>query len=104
MSVIGEWEKAEPGVQRKIFPPGKQVMMMEVHFKKGAQGKLHKHPHEQLTYCKKGSFEFTISGERHIIHEGETLVIPGDEEHGAVALEPGILLDTFTPLRQDLLK
>ncbi|WP_153463012.1 MULTISPECIES: cupin domain-containing protein [Sediminibacillus] len=100
----GEWEQAEPGVKRKVFTPGKSLMMMEVHFEKGAEGSEHSHPHEQLTYCMEGSFEFTIEGEKHLVHAGETLVIPGNQVHGALALEKGILLDTFTPLREDLLK
>ncbi|SDM26588.1 cupin domain-containing protein [Sediminibacillus halophilus] len=99
-----EWEQAEPGVKRKIFTPGESLMMMEVHFEKGAEGSAHSHPHEQLTYCMEGSFEFTIEGVKHFLQAGETLVIPGNRIHGALALEQGILLDTFTPLREDLLK
>lgn len=35
MSNIGVWEDAEPGVRRKIMPPGASLMMMEVHFEEG---------------------------------------------------------------------
>ncbi|NIK76779.1 quercetin dioxygenase-like cupin family protein [Paenibacillus castaneae] len=103
MANIGEWENAEPGVKRKIFPPGQHLMMMEVHFEKGAEGYLHRHPHEQMSYCMKGSLEFYIDGQMTILRTGETITIPGDAEHGVKALEPAILLDTFTPLRKDLL-
>ncbi|WP_261179534.1 cupin domain-containing protein [Anaerobacillus sp. CMMVII] len=102
--MIGQWEQAEPGVKRKVFSPGEQLMMMEVHFEKGAEGYEHSHPHEQLTYCKEGRFQFTIDGVKHIIKAGETLVIPSNKKHGAIALEAGVLIDTFTPLREDLLK
>lgn len=97
------WEAAEPGVKRKIFPPGDSVMMMEVHFEEGAEGYEHSHPHEQLTYCLRGRFAFTIEGETTIIGPGETIFIPGGAKHGARALEAGAILDTFTPLRNDLL-
>lgn len=103
MAVIGSWEQAEPGVKRKVFQPGKELMMMEVHFEKGAEGALHSHPHEQMSYCQKGRMEFRIGGESFIISQGETIVIPGGVEHGVIALEPSALLDTFTPLRTDLL-
>ncbi|GGG00034.1 hypothetical protein GCM10010916_16590 [Paenibacillus abyssi] len=58
---IGEWENAEPGVKRKIFAPGERLMMMEVHFEAGAEGYLHSHPHEQMSYCLKGKIQFVIN-------------------------------------------
>ena len=103
MCPIGEWEPAEPGVKRKIMPPGKELMMMEVHFEQGARGYEHQHPHEQMSYVMRGSFVFRINGQEIPVGEGETIVIPSHAVHGVTALEPGILLDCFTPLREDLL-
>ncbi len=103
MGEIGQWEAAEPGVKRKIFQPGTQLMMMEVHFEPGAEGYMHSHPHEQISYCVKGSFDFTIDGATRLLREGETIVIPGGAVHGVKALESAVLLDAFTPLRDDLL-
>lgn len=104
MSPIGVWETPEPGVSRKVFGPGRSLMMMEVHFEAGATGALHSHPHEQMTYCLSGSFEFTVGGRSCVIRAGDTLHIPRDVKHGVKALEAGALLDAFTPLREDLLK
>lgn len=103
MAKIGAWENAEPGVKRKIFAPGKQLMMMEVHFETGAEGYMHSHPHEQMSYCMKGCIEFTIDGVKTILRQGETISIPGGAKHGVKALEPSILLDVFTPIREDLI-
>ncbi|MFC4101470.1 cupin domain-containing protein [Paenibacillus xanthanilyticus] len=102
--VNGGWEQAEPGVKRRVFRPGESIMMMEVHFEAGAEGYEHDHPHEQLTYCLRGSFEFRIEGQPHLLAQGETLVIPGGARHGVRALAAGALLDAFTPLRADLLR
>ncbi|WP_282937091.1 cupin domain-containing protein [Paenibacillus sp. RC67] len=104
MSNIGVWENAEPGVKRKIFAPGQTIMMMEVHFEQDAEGYQHSHPHEQLSYCLKGKLEFTIDGEVHVISQGETIFIPSGAKHGCKALEPSALLDSFTPVREDLVK
>jgi quercetin dioxygenase-like cupin family protein len=104
MSNINVWENAEPGVKRKIFEPGKGIMMMEVHFEEGAEGYLHSHPHEQLSYCLKGKLEFSIDGEKAVITAGETIYIPSGAKHGCRALEPSALLDSFTPVREDLVK
>lgn len=103
MNNVGVWVDAEFGVKRKILEVGNGIMMMEVHFEEGAEGTEHDHPHEQLTYCLKGTFEFTISGVKTVLHAGDTLYIPSHTRHGAKALEAGVLLDTFTPVRQDLL-
>ncbi|GGG16512.1 cupin domain-containing protein [Paenibacillus abyssi] len=103
MKKIGEWEAAEPGVKRKIFEPGDHLMMMEVHFEKGAEGYRHRHPHEQFSYCMQGRLEFYIGDSVTILQQGETICVPGGAEHGVKALEPSVLLDTFTPLRLDLL-
>ncbi|MDQ0116783.1 cupin domain-containing protein [Paenibacillus harenae] len=103
MSNIGVWVNAEPGARRKILNAGKHLMMMEVHFEANAEGYKHSHPHEQMTYCMKGTFEFVIGGRKHVLHAGDTLCIPGHAEHGCRALEAGILLDSFTPVREDLL-
>lgn len=104
MSNIGKWENAEPGVVRKILQPGKTLMLMEVHFEQGAEGYEHSHPHEQLSYCLKGAIAFTVDGETRVIKEGESIVIPSGAKHGVRALEVSALLDSFTPLREDLIK
>jgi quercetin dioxygenase-like cupin family protein len=104
MDNIGEWKEVDSGVRRKIHQPGKHLMMMEVEFETGAIGAEHSHPHEQFTYCLAGKFEFNVGGKTVLLSKGETLYIPGDTLHGVTALEPGALLDTFTPLREDLLK
>ncbi|GIP33858.1 cupin domain-containing protein [Paenibacillus sp. J2TS4] len=104
MSNIGIWEAAEPGVRRKILNAQKGLMMMEVHFEAGAEGYEHSHPHEQMSYCLQGSFEFRIDGRKHIVSAGETIYIPGNARHGVTALEPSALLDAFTPIREDLIK
>jgi quercetin dioxygenase-like cupin family protein len=104
MSNIGVWENAEPGVRRNILNAGNGLMMMEVHFEKGAEGYEHCHLHEQMSYCLRGKVAFNINGTETIIMPGEVIYIPSNARHGAKALEPSAILDTFTPVREDLLK
>ncbi|WP_100406462.1 cupin domain-containing protein [Bacillus solitudinis] len=104
MANIGEWEVVDKGVTRKIHQPGTHIMMMEVNFEKGGMGAEHSHPHEQFTYCLEGKLEFKVGEETVILSKGQSLHIPGDVIHGVIALEQSALLDTFTPLREDLLK
>ena len=94
----------EPGVTRKILTHSDELMMCEITFKKGARGNTHSHPHLQITYIAKGSFEFTIDGETRIVKQGDSVYMPSDAVHGVVALEDGILVDVFNPAREDFLK
>ncbi len=89
------------GVSRKIVAHGGDMMIVEVHFKKGAVGYLHEHFHEQVSYCIKGKFEFEVSGQKHIIGAGDSVYMPKDSLHGCQALEDSVLLDIFTPQRED---
>ena len=50
---------------------------------------------------RSGSFEFEIDGVRRVIKPGDALLKRNDIEHGCVCLEDGILLDIFTPMRQE---
>lgn len=90
--------------RRKILAHDGGMMMVEVTFDKGGVGSVHTHVHEQITYVAKGSFEFTIEGETKVVKQGDSLYFPSNAKHGCVALEDGILVDVFTPQRQDFLK
>lgn len=104
-----EYDKIEKinlgkGVSRKILAHSKNIMSVEVTFKKGSIGDIHSHEHEQISYVLKGKFKVTIGSEEKIISEGDTYYTSPNEEHGVVALEDGVLLDVFTPERKDFLK
>jgi quercetin dioxygenase-like cupin family protein len=95
----------EPGVTRKILAYSKELMMCEITFEKGAKGYVHSHPHLQITYVAKGSFSFMIDGETKVVKQGDSVLIPTQNEHGVEALEEGsMLVDVFNPCREDFLK
>ena len=98
-----EWEKLGPGLSRQIQGWDNQIMMVKVRFEKGAEGAPHQHFHTQTSFCHSGKFEFTIDGEKHIIEPGDGLYIAPNLVHGALCLEPGVILDVFSPVREDFL-
>ena len=98
-----KWEDAEPGVQRQIMGYDGQLMVVKVKFEKGAIGKPHRHYHTQATYVASGKFELTIDGEKKILSAGDGYYVAPDVLHGAVCLEAGVLIDTFSPMRADFL-
>ena len=106
MFVYSEERKVEDlgdGVSRKILAHDGSMMQVEVFFEEGAIGPMHNHPHEQLTYVLSGEFRFTIGDETKIVKAGDTLYKKSGIMHGCVCTKKGVLLDTFTPQRQDFL-
>ncbi|HBJ18894.1 MAG TPA: cupin domain-containing protein [Clostridiales bacterium] len=91
------------GVSRRILGTGGTLMMVEVTFKKGGVGTPHTHVHEQVSYVAKGSFDFTLNGETRRIAVGDSVYIPSGAVHGTVALEDSVIVDVFTPIREDFL-
>lgn len=97
------WEPAGEGVTRQIMGYDGQSMLVKVKFEKGAIGTPHAHYHTQNTYVVSGVFEFTVGDEKKVVKAGDGLYIEPDVVHGCVALEPGVLIDCFTPMRADFI-
>ena len=99
-----EWEPAGEGVVRQIMGYNDDIMVVKVKFEKGAVGAVHHHVHSQVTYVESGKFEFTINGVKKIVSAGDCLYKEPDAVHGCVCLEPGMLIDCFSPMRADFQK
>lgn len=99
-----ETEKCGEGVERKILAYADEMMCVENHFKKGAIGALHHHPHTQITYVVSGEFEFEIDGVKKVVRQGDVLLKRNDIVHGCACLEEGILLDIFNPMRKEFVE
>ena len=98
-----EWEELGGGVSRKILGWDNQIMMVKVKFEKGAKGAPHQHFHTQATYCVSGKFEFEIDGVKQIVNAGDGVYMEPNLLHSAVCLEEGMLIDTFSPIREDFI-
>jgi Uncharacterized conserved protein, contains double-stranded beta-helix domain len=94
----------EPGVRRKVLSYSDELMMCEITFETGAQGDAHAHKHLQITYVAKGTFEFTIGDEKKVVSQGDSVYMPGDVMHQATCIEEGILVDVFSPKRDEFLE
>ena len=98
------WESAGNGVTRQVFGYDGRIMLVKARFEKGGVGDLHSHPHSQVTYVDSGEFEMTIGGEKRIIRKGDGYYVPPGVLHGCVCLREGMLIDAFSPLREDFLR
>ncbi len=93
------------GVKRKIIGYTDDIMVTYVTFEKGAIGEAHIHDiHDQIGYVLSGKFEVTNGGVAQVLEAGDAFIAPKHILHGAVCLEAGVLIDTFTPKRDDFLE
>jgi quercetin dioxygenase-like cupin family protein len=97
------WEDLGNGVKRQMFGYDDKVMLVKVEFEAGAIGALHEHHHSQVTYVESGIFEMTIGENKKIIKKGDGYYVPPHEIHGIICKEPGMLIDVFSPHREDFL-
>jgi quercetin dioxygenase-like cupin family protein len=92
------------GIKRKVLAYHENLMAVEVYFEKGAEGAMHSHPHEQITYVLKGKFECNFDGKKQIVEPGDSTFAQANVLHGVICLEEGILLDIFTPHREEFIQ
>ena len=99
-----EWEPINEKIRRKIMAYEESLMLVQVEFKSGGVGAVHQHPHVQMTAVESGVFEIEIANEKKILKAGDVFHIPSNVWHGTVCIEDGVLIDVFSPIREDFLK
>ncbi|WP_417721853.1 cupin domain-containing protein [Salipiger sp.] len=91
-------------VTRQVLSDHADLMVVAFRFgAAGAEGALHEHPHVQSTYVESGRYRFTVGDRSFEVGKGDSFVVPSGARHGCVCLEPGTLVDCFTPRRDDFL-
>ncbi len=98
------WEQVGEGIKRKIMAYDERLMVVKVAFEKGGIGTVHQHHHTQITHIESGVFEVEIDAEKQILKAGDVFFIPSNIWHGAVCKEAGVLIDVFSPMREDFIK
>ena len=96
-------EQLEPGIQRQMIV-GENLMICRLRLAPHVVTPAHDHPHEQMTLVERGRALFTIGDEQRIAQAGDVLHFPSGTWHGATMLdEEVILVDIFSPIREDFL-
>jgi quercetin dioxygenase-like cupin family protein len=91
-----------PKIKRRLVS-GEKVMVVQVTLEQGAVVPAHHHPHEQMSHILSGQLEFEINGAKRVVIEGEIVYLPSNVPHGVVALVNSVVLDIFSPPREDFL-
>ena len=102
-STNDRWITMVPGIRRRTVAAGEQMMQMLVTLDIGSHLPEHQHPHEQITHVLRGRLRLTVAGAPHELVAGQSLCIPGAMPHSADTLEDTLVIDTFSPPREDLL-
>ncbi len=98
-----DWQDLGEGVKRRLLCHDEHLMMVEVFVEKGAMGAPHSHPHIQVSRVVSGRFKVTVGDDTVILNPGDSFRVPANVVHGALAIETGVLIDTFSPHREDFL-
>ena len=107
-ALVTDWTKIPstepaPGIRRQMVV-GQNVMMCRFTFEPFLVTPEHTHPHEQMTMVVKGRVRFFIDGVENIVSPGDVLHFPPHNRHGATMMdEEVVLMDIFSPIREDFL-
>jgi quercetin dioxygenase-like cupin family protein len=100
---IGKHTEVVKGVHIRTAVYGAQTLLTEVKMDQGAIIQPHQHPHEQTGYLVSGHVDFLVDGEHSIAKPGDSWNILGNVEHGATAIEASVIVEVFSPVREDYL-
>lgn len=90
-----------PGCRLRT-PYGEHLMLSYLEMDAGAEVPLHSHPHEQGGILLSGVLELTIGDETRRVTAGSLFLIPPNTPHRAYACDgPAVVLDVFSPVRED---
>ncbi|PYS84132.1 MAG: cupin domain-containing protein [Acidobacteria bacterium] len=96
-------ERLEDGTERQLIV-GERLMVCRLRFAPRVATPAHEHPHEQITLVERGRVLFTVGDEQRLAEAGDVLHFPPGSWHGATMLdEEVILIDIFSPVREDFL-
>jgi quercetin dioxygenase-like cupin family protein len=99
----GHFVEMATGIKRRTLTHGDNTVSCEFHFDRGAVIPSHNHIYEQTGYLITGELLFTIDGHEHEMHPGDSWCIKANVEHSAQVLEDTVLVEVFSPVREDYL-
>src|SRR3954451_24964084 len=95
-----EEEQLNPLISRRVIHT-QRLTISRIRLRRGAVVPMHSHENEQVTVLEQGALRFIFEHEDKIVRAGETLAIPPDAPHRVEALEDSLVMDIFSPVRED---
>jgi mutator protein MutT len=100
---LSGYKQALEGIELKTLVYGDKTLLSEFRLKKGRTLPLHSHPHEQTGYVVSGKITLIMGEKRYEAEPGDSWSIPGGMEHGAEVIENAVVVEVFSPVREDYL-
>ena len=97
-------ERVGHGIERQMVV-GDKLMICRLTIQPRVVTPVHSHVHEQITMVERGRVLYIVDGVERVASDGDVLHFPPHLPHGATMLEEEVVLvDVFTPRREDFLK
>lgn len=90
-----------PGIVRRTLVSSDVLMICRFDLEKGAEIPVHAHPQDQIGYVVSGKVRITVDGKSFDLEAGDTYCAQSGVEHKAHTLEKAVVVDTFSPPRDD---
>ncbi len=97
------WIEIAPGIRRRTITYGTSMYQMIAKLDAGSRMPEHKHPQEQIVHILEGRMKLIVSGVPHQLKGGESFYLASDVPHVVETIEDTMVLDTFSPPRDDYL-
>ncbi len=91
------------GIEMKTLVYGENSLLTRFHLKKGKELPRHSHLHEQTGFLVSGKIKLFIKEEEFFAEPGDTWSIKGDIPHWVEILEDSVVIEVFSPLREEYL-
>jgi quercetin dioxygenase-like cupin family protein len=98
-----EREQMNAHLARKVIHT-EHMTIARLELQKGAVVPEHSHLNEQVATVERGALKFFIEGREEIVRSGASLVIPPNVPHAVEVLEDSIVMDLFSPRREDWIR
>src|SRR5258705_12296565 len=99
------WSEIEPeqinATIARQYITGDRVTIARFELKRGGIVPRHEHENEQVSVVLSGTLLFKIDGREITVRAGEVMQIPGQVAHEVEGLEDTLVMDVFSPGRQD---
>ncbi len=83
---------------------GSNITIAKFILRRGSQVREHSHVHEQVSIVLSGRLRFRVGGEEYMVGPGDIVHIPPNTPHSVHALEDSVVIDVYSPVRDDWIR
>lgn len=96
-------EQLSAGIGRQMVHT-EHLTVARVHLAEGVVVPRHEHANEQVANVITGRLRFLVGDDDVVVGAGESIAIPAHVPHEVVALTDALVIDVFSPRREDWIR